>query len=70
MLRHFPEGPVQLSGSGSRTVRFLKSEGAIAITEYGLLIALIAIVVIGVIVIFGGGIQAWFGSKTGAITTY
>lgn len=51
-------------------MRFLKGERAIAITEYGLLIALIAIVVIGVIVIFGGGINSWFGSKTGAITTY
>jgi Flp pilus assembly pilin Flp len=51
-------------------VRFLRNEGGIAITEYGLLITLIAIVVIGVIVIFGGGIQTWFGSKTGAITTY
>jgi Flp pilus assembly pilin Flp len=51
-------------------VRFVKNDRAIAITEYGLLIALIAIVVIGVIVIFGGGITSWFGSKTGAITTY
>lgn len=61
---------VRQSARALSAVRFLKGERAIAITEYGLLIALIAIVVIGVIVIFGGGINSWFGSKTGAITTY
>lgn len=63
-------GSVRPSASGASSTRFLKSDRGIAITEYGLLIALIAIVVIGVIVVFGGGISSWFGSKTGAITTY
>jgi Flp pilus assembly pilin Flp len=49
--------------------RFVKSDEAIAITEYGLLIALIAILLIGVIAIFGSSIQSWFSSRTGTITT-
>ncbi len=54
----------------SQSERFGRCDRGIAITEYGLLVTLIAIVVIGVIVLFGGGIQSWFGTKTGAITSY
>jgi Flp pilus assembly pilin Flp len=70
MPGRFRTESVRPSAAISSAERFFRSDRAIAITEYGLLIALIAIVVIGVIVIFGGGITSWFGSKTGAITTY
>ena len=41
----------------------------IAITEYGMLIALVALALIAVLTIFGGGISTWFAAKTGQITT-
>jgi Flp pilus assembly pilin Flp len=50
--------------------RFFKNDQAIAVTEYGLLIALIAVVLIVAVFAFGGAIQSWFGSKTGQITSY
>jgi Flp pilus assembly pilin Flp len=40
-----------------------------AITEYGMLIALVALVLIAVLTIFGSGIANWFAAKTGQITT-
>lgn len=49
--------------------KFLKSEDAIAVTEYGLLVALIAIALIAVVTIFGSNIATWFSTKTGQITT-
>jgi Flp pilus assembly pilin Flp len=49
--------------------RFLKSDDAIAVTEYGLLIALVAIALIAVVTIFGQQISSWFARKTGQITT-
>jgi pilus assembly protein Flp/PilA len=54
-----------------RAVRqFLRSESGIAVTEYGLLIALIAVVLIAVVTIFGSSIASWFASKTNQITTF
>ncbi len=50
--------------------RFFKNDQAIAVTEYGLLIALIAVVLIVAVFLFGNAISSWFGSKTGQITTY
>lgn len=50
--------------------KFIKGEEAIAVTEYGLLVALIAVVLIGVVLIFGQQISSWFSTKTGQITTY
>ena len=50
--------------------RFLKNDQAIAVTEYGLLIALVAVALIVAVFLFGNAIQSWFGSKTGQITTY
>lgn len=44
-------------------------ESGIAVTEYGLLIALIAILLISVVVIFGSSIASWFQAKTSAITS-
>ena len=52
----------------ARMRNFGSSEG-IAITEYGMLIALVALALIAVLTIFGGGISSWFGTKTGQITT-
>jgi Flp pilus assembly pilin Flp len=48
---------------------FLRKEDAIAVTEYGLLIALVAIALIGVVFIFGSQISSWFAAKTGQITS-
>jgi len=45
------------------------SDEAIAITEYGLLIALIAILLIAVVVIFASSIRSWFADRTSSITT-
>jgi Flp pilus assembly pilin Flp len=40
-----------------------------SITEYGMLVAFIAFVLIAVVIVFGGGISSWFGTRTGNITT-
>lgn len=50
-------------------IRGLGSTDGIAITEYGMLIALVALALIAVLSIFGGGISSWFSTKTGQITT-
>lgn len=49
--------------------RFLRSESGIAVTEYGLLVALVAVLLIGVVTIFGSSIKSWFESRTAVITT-
>ena len=49
--------------------RFLRDESAIAVTEYGLLIALVAVLLIGVVALFGSSIASWFATKTNQITT-
>lgn len=49
--------------------KFLKQDEAIAVTEYGLLIALVAIALIAVVTVFGSQISLWFSAKTGQITT-
>lgn len=49
--------------------KFLKNDEAIAVTEYGLLIALVAIALIAVVSVFGTQISSWFSRKTGQITT-
>jgi pilus assembly protein Flp/PilA len=48
---------------------FVKGEEGIAVTEYGLLIALVAILLIGVVTLFGSQISSWFSAKTGQITS-
>ena len=47
----------------------LGSTEGIAITEYGMLIALVALALIAVLSIFAPGIATWFAAKTGQITT-
>jgi Flp pilus assembly pilin Flp len=51
-----------------RVKKFWLTDG-IAITEYGMLIALVALALIAVLTIFGGGITTWFAAKTGQVTT-
>ena len=41
----------------------------LAITEYGLLIALVTLALVAVLTVFGGGISTWFAAKTNQITT-
>ena len=49
--------------------RFIRSDEGIAVTEYGLLVALIAVLLICVVTIFGSSIRSWFGARTSSITT-
>jgi pilus assembly protein Flp/PilA len=49
--------------------KFVQSDDAIAVTEYGLLVALIAVLLIGVVTIFGSSIKSWFAARTATITT-
>jgi Flp pilus assembly pilin Flp len=51
------------------TKRFLKDESGIAVTEYGLLVALIAVALVVVVKAFGTDLAAWFKKSTGTITT-
>ena len=49
--------------------RFLRADEGIAVTEYGLLVALIAVLLIGVVTVFGSSIRSWFAARTSTITT-
>jgi len=49
--------------------RFVRSEEGIAVTEYGLLVALVAVLMIGVVTVFGSSIKSWFADRTSQITT-
>ena len=49
--------------------KFLKDEQGIAVTEYGLLIALVAVALIVVVRVFGSDISSWFKAKSGQITS-
>ena len=53
----------------TRVSRFLRNDEGIAVTEYGLLVALVAVLLIGVVSIFGSSIKSWFEARTGSITT-
>jgi pilus assembly protein Flp/PilA len=48
---------------------FAKNDEGIAVTEYGLLIALVAVLLIGVVTVFGSSISSWFAAKTTKITS-
>jgi len=50
--------------------KFAKSDEGIAVTDYGLLIALVAVLLIGVVTIFGSSISSWFANKTNKITSF
>ena len=49
--------------------QFVRDDKGIAVTEYGLLVALVAVLLIGVVAIFGSSIKSWFAARTGTITT-
>ena len=49
--------------------RFLRSDEAIAVTEYGLLVALVAVLLIVVVSVFGSSISSWFSARTSTITS-
>jgi Flp pilus assembly pilin Flp len=49
--------------------QFVRDDEGIAVTEYGLLVALVAVLLIGVVAIFGSSIKSWFEARTGTITT-
>ena len=49
---------------------FVRSVVAIAVTEYGLLIALVAVLLIGVVTLFGSSIASWFAAKTNTLTSF
>lgn len=53
----------------NRIRKFLKSDDAIAITEYGLLIAMVALFLVLGVTIFGSRISSWFGNRTSSITS-
>ena len=53
----------------ARTRAFVRSDEGIAVTEYGLLVALIAVLLIGVVTVFGSSIKSWFAARTSTITT-
>ena len=48
---------------------FFRAAEGIAVTEYGSLIALVAMALIAVVTVFGANISSWFSNKTSQITT-
>jgi Flp pilus assembly pilin Flp len=50
--------------------RVWNNEDGIAITEYGLLIALVAILLISVVSVFSSSIASWFSAKSNKITSF
>jgi Flp pilus assembly pilin Flp len=48
---------------------FVKEEEGIAVTEYGLLVALVAVALVVVTRTFGTDISSWFSARTGSITS-
>jgi Flp pilus assembly pilin Flp len=51
-------------------VQLWENEAGIAITEYGLLIALVAMLLIGVVSVFSSSIASWFSAKSNMITSF
>lgn len=49
--------------------RFVREEEGLAVTEYGLLLALVAVALIAVVKTFGTEIGSWFKTTTGKITS-
>ncbi len=49
--------------------RFFKEEAGQGMVEYGLIIALVAVVLIGALVAMNGGLQTIFGRITDAVNT-
>jgi Flp pilus assembly pilin Flp len=49
--------------------RFLADDTALAISEYGMLVAFIAIILIAIVGIYGSQLTSWFAAKSGQITS-
>ena len=47
---------------------FLTDEDGLAVTEYGLLLALVAVALVDVLRTFGSSIASWFSSTVSSIT--
>lgn len=54
----------------TQAATFVNDDQGIAITEYGLLIALVAVLLIGVVSVFSSSIASWFSSKTNKMTSF
>jgi len=52
-----------------RIRNFVASDEGIAVTEYGLLVTLVAILMIGVVSVFGSSIRSWFAARSSTVTT-
>jgi len=50
--------------------KFVKDDQGIAITEYGLLIALVVVLLIAVVSVFSSSIASWYANKTNKITSF
>ena len=48
---------------------FIAEEEGLAVTEYGLLLALVAVALVVVLKTFGGKISTWFSTTTTTLTT-
>jgi pilus assembly protein Flp/PilA len=53
----------------SRLRHFVRQDDGIAVTEYALLIALVAVVLVAAVLAFGTRLSSWFTKKTNSITT-
>jgi Flp pilus assembly pilin Flp len=53
----------------NRISKFFKNEDAIAVTEYALLIALVAVALVAAVLAFGSQLSSWFTAKTSQITS-
>ena len=51
------------------TRRFLNDESGIAATEYGLLVALVAVAFVAILRTFGTNLSSWFGRVTTSLTS-
>ncbi len=61
--------PVEMRRTLRAWRRLVKGDEALAISEYALLVAFIAIVVVAVLTLFGGQVSGWLSNRTGTITT-
>jgi len=63
---------MRLATAWAQSLRQLKrwrSDDALAITEYAMLVAFVALVLIAVVTVFGSQISSWFSTRTGNITS-
>lgn len=60
---------MRLPTAGQLTIAFLSDESGQDVVEYGLLIALIAVIVLVGIRSFGNEIEPWFATLAGHVTT-